>query len=975
MELPIIRIRGAREHNLKDINVDLPRHKLVVITGISGSGKSSLAFDTLYAEGQRRYVESLSAYARQFLGLMEKPDVDSIEGLSPAISIQQKAGIRNPRSTVATVTEIYDYLRLLFARIGHPHCPNCGKPIQRQSAQEIVDSLLDLPDGTKLQLLSPLIVGRKGEYRELFENIQRDGFVRVRVDGDIRSLDEDIKLDKQRKHTIEVVVDRLVIKPGLRTRLTDSVETVLRLSSGLLIAAIEGGKERVYSERFACPDCNISISEIEPRLFSFNSPFGACESCSGLGFKMEIDPDRIVPNSDLTVEEGAITSLTGNMESWTWNMVESVALKFKIRLDVPWRKLPAEHRKILLYGSGKKTVDFVWESERSRFEHSSRWEGVIPNLMRRYKQTTSTHIREWIEDFMGNIPCPTCHGQRLRPEALSVLIQGKNISQVSDLSIRRAHEMFAQFELPPRESLIAKQILKEVQQRLTFLVDVGLDYLTLGRAAGTLSGGEAQRIRLATQIGSQLTGVLYILDEPSIGLHQRDNNRLIQTLLRLRDIGNTVIVVEHDKDTILSSDHIVDLGPGAGRHGGEVIAEGNPEEISKNDKSLTGHFLSGKETIEIPHERRAGSGKAISIKGATGNNLKNITVDFPLGTFTVVTGVSGSGKSTLINETLYRALAQKFYSANEPPLAYKSLTGTGNVDKVVNINQSPIGRTPRSNPATYTGLFAGIRDIFSQLPEAKMRGYKPGRFSFNVKGGRCENCAGDGIIKIEMHFLPDVYVPCEVCHGHRYNRETLEVRYKGRSIADVLEMTVSEGREFFESLPKIARKLQTLEEVGLGYIRLGQQATTLSGGEAQRVKLASELSRVATGQTIYILDEPTTGLHFHDIKLLLTVLHKLVDRGNTVIVIEHNLDVIKTADYIIDLGPEGGDNGGLVIAQGTPEEVARVKSSYTGEYLLRELTADGGKLSNGKTNPPRAIAPNPKTSAKKTVSGKRKART
>ncbi|RQV99938.1 excinuclease ABC subunit UvrA [bacterium] len=974
MELPIIRIRGAREHNLKDINVDLPRHRLVVITGISGSGKSSLAFDTLYAEGQRRYVESLSAYARQFLGLMEKPDVDSIEGLSPAISIQQKAGIRNPRSTVATVTEIYDYLRLLYARIGHPHCPNCGKPIQRQSAQEIVDALLKLPEGTKLQLLSPLIVGRKGEYRELFENIQRDGFVRVRVDGEIHSLDEEIKLDKQRKHTIEVVVDRLVIKPGLRTRLTDSVETVLRLSSGLLIAAIEGKKEQVYSERFACPDCHISISEIEPRLFSFNSPFGACESCSGLGFKMEIDPDRIVPNPDLTVEEGAINSLTGNMESWTWNMVESVALKFKIRLDVPWRKLSAEHRKILLYGSGKKTVDFVWESERSRFEHSSRWEGVIPNLMRRYKQTTSTHIREWIEDFMGNIPCPACQGLRLRPEALSILIQGMNISQVADLSIRRAHEMFAKLELPPREGLIAKQILKEIQQRLTFLVDVGLDYLTLGRAAGTLSGGEAQRIRLATQIGSQLTGVLYILDEPSIGLHQRDNNRLIQTLLRLRDIGNTVIVVEHDKETILSSDHIVDLGPGAGRHGGEVIAEGNPEEIAKNTQSLTGRFLSGKETIDIPETRRAGNDKFISIKGATGNNLKSITVDFPLGTFTVVTGVSGSGKSTLINETLYRALAQKIYSANEPPLAYKSLTGTGNVDKVVNINQSPIGRTPRSNPATYTGLFAGIRDIFSQLPEAKMRGYKPGRFSFNVKGGRCENCAGDGIIKIEMHFLPDVYVPCEVCHGHRYNRETLEVRYKGRSIADVLEMTVSEAREFFESLPKISRKLKTLEEVGLGYIRLGQQATTLSGGEAQRVKLATELSRVATGQTIYILDEPTTGLHFHDIRLLLTVLHKLVDRGNTVIVIEHNLDVIKTADHVIDLGPEGGDDGGLVIAQGTPEAVARVKSSYTGQYLLRELASDGREISNGKVRPPKAISQSIKKTTKKTASGKRKAR-
>ena len=946
MEPPHIRITGAREHNLKNIDVVLPRNNLIVITGISGSGKSSLAFDTLYAEGQRRYVESLSAYARQFLGLMEKPDVDSIEGLSPAISIEQRAGARNPRSTVATVTEIYDYLRLLFARIGKPHCPQCGKPIQRQTAQEIVDALLDLPAGTKIELLSPLVLGRKGEYRELLENIRKDGFVRVRVDGEIRSLDEDIPLDKKRRHSIEVVVDRLIVKDGLRSRLTDSVETAVRLSSGLLTAVLDGRKERVFSERFACTDCQISISEIEPRLFSFNSPFGACPTCSGLGFKLEIDPDRVVPNPDQSLMDGALATMS-NTDSWTWSILEAVAESFRFRLDVPWEKLKPEHRQIVLYGSRQRRVNVVYESATMRHEHSTRWEGIIPNLMRRYRQTSSAQIREWIEEFMGNIPCAECGGTRLKPEARSVLIRDRSIAQVTECSIRLAYDFFRTLEISSRDTLIARQVLKEIRDRLTFLLNVGLDYLTLNRAAGTLSGGEAQRIRLATQIGSQLTGVLYVLDEPSIGLHQRDNDRLIRTLTQLRDLGNTVVVVEHDRDTIMAADYVVDLGPGAGRHGGELVACGTPAEIMANAESLTGRFLAGTDTISVPKVRREGSGKRLTIKRARGNNLKQVTVDVPLGTFVVVTGVSGSGKSTLINETLYRALAKRFYSAKEPPLPHEGINGVGHLDKVIDIDQSPIGRTPRSNPATYTGLFTGIRDLFAQLPEAKIRGYKPGRFSFNVKGGRCENCEGDGIIKIEMHFLPDVYVPCEVCRGKRYNRETLEVRFKGRSIADVLDMTVAEAREYFDALPALSRKLATLEEVGLGYIHLGQQATTLSGGEAQRVKLATELSRVSTGQTLYILDEPTTGLHFADIKLLLKVLHTLVDRGNTVVVIEHNMDVIKTADYLIDLGPEGGDDGGRVIATGTPEEVAAVKESYTGRYLGHLLRdAGNGRLRN-----------------------------
>ncbi len=947
MELPHIKITGAREHNLKNISVVLPRNQLVVITGLSGSGKSSLAFDTLYAEGQRRYVESLSAYARQFLGLMEKPDVDSIEGLSPAISIQQKSGVRNPRSTVATVTEVYDYLRLLYARIGKPHCPSCGRPIERQSAEEMVDSLLSLPVGTRMELLAPVVVGRKGEYRELLESVRKDGYVRVRVDGKIYSLDENIPLDKKKRHSIEVVVDRLVVKEGLRSRLTDSVETALRLSSGTLQVVIDGQKERVFSEQFSCSHCGTSIAEIEPRLFSFNSPFGACEACSGLGFKLEIDPERIIPNPELTINDGALAGFNSNgMEGWNATLITAVARTFRFSLDVPWKKMKSEHRKIILYGSGAKKVNVVYSSEKMHFEHMSRWEGVIPNLMRRYRQTTSAAIREWIEGFMGNVACPQCRGTRLKAEARGVLIQGRHIAESCDLAIRDALDFFNGLQLSQRESIIAKQILKEVRERLTFLLNVGLDYLTLNRAAGTLSGGEAQRIRLATQIGSQLTGVLYILDEPSIGLHQRDNDRLISTLTKLRDLGNTVVVVEHDRDTIESADYVVDLGPGAGRLGGEVVATGAPEQIARNGRSMTGLYLSGQESIPVPSGRRAGSGKALGVRSARGNNLQRVSVDFPLGTFTVVTGVSGSGKSTLVNETLYRALAQKFYGAGEPALAHDSIAGTQHVDKVIDIDQSPIGRTPRSNPATYTGLFAGIRDIFAQLPEAKMRGYKPGRFSFNVKGGRCENCEGDGIIRIEMHFLPDVYVPCEVCHGKRYNRETLEVRFKGRSIAEVLDMTVSEACEFFAAIPTVNRKLETLEQVGLGYIHLGQQATTLSGGEAQRVKLATELSRVSTGQTLYILDEPTTGLHFHDIKLLLSVLHALVDRGNTVVVIEHNLDVIKTADHVIDLGPEGGNNGGKVIATGTPEQVAMNRESHTGRYLKKLLSDDRGLASN-----------------------------
>lgn len=935
----IISIRGAREHNLKNLNVDIPRDKLVVVTGISGSGKSSLVFDTLYAEGQRRYVESLSAYARQFLGLMEKPDVDQIDGLSPAISIEQKSGVRNPRSTVGTVTEIYDYLRLLYARIGIPHCPSCGKIIERQSVQEIVDKLIELPAGSKLMILAPIVRGRKGEYRDMFKNLARDGFVRVRVNGELRSLDDNIHLHRNKKHTIEVVIDRLVIKHEIRERLADSVELALRHASGLVIAATEDGSEEIFSEHFACPECGISYEELSPRLFSFNSPYGACPSCTGLGFTLEIDEKLIVPDQSKPIIDGAIAAFPRGHESWNMRKLEQVGSEYGFDLDTPFRRLTEKQQHLILYGSND-SIKFTYESGdgRTLWEHEGTWEGVIPNLSRRYSQTQSQMIREWIEEFMGHVPCRECSGERLRTEARSVTVGGMGIAPLTGLSIAAVAKYFNELTLNEREHKIARQILKEVSARLEFLQRVGLDYLTLSRPAGSLSGGEAQRIRLATQIGSGLVGVMYILDEPSIGLHQRDNLRLIETLKRLRNLGNSVIVVEHDRETIESADWVVDLGPGAGLSGGEVVAEGTPDRIRSTSKSITGRFLVGADEIPLPKMRRKCRRKSyLNLYGATGNNLKKIDVNIPLGSFTVVTGVSGSGKSTLLVETLYPALARAIYRSRIQPLPFNKIEGQVLVDKVVDINQSPIGRTPRSNPATYTGLFAPMRELFSQLPEAKIRGYKPGRFSFNVKGGRCEACKGGGIIKIEMHFLPDVYVTCEVCKSRRYNKETLEVRYKGRSISEVLEMTVEEAVEFFRDIPTIRRRLDVLHGVGLGYIRLGQQATTLSGGEAQRIKLATELSKVATGRTLYILDEPTTGLHFADIKMLLNVLQKLVDKGNTVLIIEHNLDVIKCADWIIDLGPEGGDEGGYVVAVGPPEEIVKEKKSYTGKYLTKEL--------------------------------------
>jgi excinuclease ABC subunit A len=932
-------IKGAREHNLKNIDLCLPRNRLIVITGISGSGKSSLAFDTLYAEGQRRYVESLSAYARQFLGLMEKPDVDFIEGLSPAISIEQKSTHRNPRSTVATVTEIYDYLRLLFARIGKAYCYNCGRSIEKQSVQHIVDQVLDLPDGARFAVLAPVVRGRKGEYKEIFNTLKRDGYLRVRVDGQIRSMDEPIELDKQKKHTIEVVVDRLTVEGDLRVRLTDSVETALRLSSGLLIIDVQGDSEILFSEYYSCADCNISYEELEPRSFSFNSPYGACPTCSGLGFTMEIDPQRVVPNPRVSIRDGAIATLNNWSETLWLRMLDTVAEHYDFLLDASFSDLTKKQQDICLYGSGNDEIRFrlVHKNGRGVWEHTGQWEGVIPNLQRRYRQTSSAAIREWIEGFMSDLPCTECQGGRLKKEALSVRVKDFNISELTTLSIKEVLRFFETLALSEREVKISHQVLKEIGARLTFLVDVGLDYLTLDRSAGTISGGEAQRIRLATQIGSQLVGVLYILDEPSIGLHHRDNRRLINTLKHLRDLGNTIIVVEHDEEMINSADVVVDLGPGAGRHGGEVIAVGTPPEIAAEPASITGRFLSGKEMIDVPAARRKGSGRKLSLLGAKGNNLKSVNLHVPLGCFVCVTGVSGSGKSTLLNETLYKALCRKIYKSREMPLHFRELRGSEFIDKVISIDQSPIGRTPRSNPATYTGIFTPIRDLYSNLKESKMRGYKPGRFSFNVKGGRCEACQGDGIIKIEMHFLPDVYVPCEVCKGKRYNRETLEIKYRGKSIADILDMTAEEALEFFEAHPLIRRKLETLVRVGLGYIHLGQQATTLSGGEAQRVKLSTELSKVQTGNTLYLLDEPTTGLHFADIRLLLSVLHELVDKGNTVLVIEHNLDVIKTADHIIDLGPEGGDEGGRIIAQGSPVKIMEAAVSYTGQYLQKQL--------------------------------------
>lgn len=932
-------IRGAREHNLKNIDLDIPRNKLVVITGLSGSGKSSLAFDTIYAEGQRRYVESLSAYARQFLGLMEKPDVDAIEGLSPAISIEQKKSSKNPRSTVGTVTEIYDYLRLLFARIGIPYCYNCGRRIEKQTVEQMIDSILQLEEGTRIQILAPLIRGRKGEYREVFEQIRHEGFIRVRVDGTTYNIDEVIKLEKKKKHDIEVVIDRLIVNSKIHTRLADSLETALKLTSGTVIIDIIGQKEKLYSANYACVHCSISYEEPSPRIFSFNSPYGACEECNGLGTIMKIDPDLIIPDQNKSLNEGAVTAWGESREGWYFSMLMTVAESYGFALDIPFRKLASEHKNIILYGAGDKEFTFKYRSKNRKTEGAfiKKFEGIIHNLKRRYRQTYSQGIRNWIEGFMNIQTCPVCRGARLKEESLSIKIDDKSIYDITKLSIKRTKEFFSDLKLNKRDTYIAKQILKEIRERLSFLSNVGLDYLTLNRKAGTLSGGESQRIRLATQIGSQLVGVLYILDEPSIGLHQRDNNKLFKTLTALRDLGNSVVIVEHDKQTIELSDHVIDLGPGAGEHGGEVVAQGPPQTICDNDKSITGQYLSGKRSILIPNSRRKPGKSFLSIRGATGNNLKSIDVEIPLGLFVCVTGVSGSGKSTLINETLYPVLLKHFYNSKARHLPHERIDGILYIDKVVDIDQSPIGRTPRSNPATYTGLFTHIRNLFADLPESKIRGYKPGRFSFNVKGGRCEACEGDGMIKIEMHFLPDVYVPCEICKGKRYNRETQQIKYRSKSIVEILDMTVEEALNFFDRIPVVKRKLQTLFDVGLSYIHLGQPATTLSGGEAQRVKLSTELSKIATGKTLYILDEPTTGLHFEDIKMLLTVLNRLVEKGNSIIVIEHNPDVIKTADWIIDLGPEGGEEGGTVIAAGTPEQVMKVKSSYTGKFLQTEL--------------------------------------
>src|SRR5687767_2089138 len=914
----LISVRGARVHNLQNIDVEMPRDRLVVITGLSGSGKSSLAFDTIYAEGQRRYVESLSAYARQFLELMQKPDVDSIEGLSPAISIEQKTTSKNPRSTVGTVTEIYDYLRVLFARVGVPHCPSCGKVIAAQTVQQMVDRIMLQPAGTRLLVLAPVVRGRKGEYKKLFFDLQRQGFSRVRVNGAVRELGEEIELDKNRKHTIEVVVDRLVVKDGLSARLADSLETALRLADGVVQAeSMDGGEPMLFSERLACSECGISFPEVSPRMFSFNNPYGACPECGGIGTRFEIDPERVVPNTSRSLKTGALAPWAGRDSAYFSQTLAALAKRYKISLDEPWAKLKKSARDVVLHG-----------------DRDGGFEGVIKLLERRYRETQSEEARREIEHFMAERPCPACGGSRLRPESLGLRIAGKSIADVVRFTIKEASAFFNGLRLAEREAAIARRVLKEIRERLGFLINVGLDYLTLDRPAGTLSGGEGQRIRLATQIGSSLVGVLYILDEPSIGLHQRDNRRLLDTLKRLRDLGNTVLVVEHDEDTIRAADYVLDLGPGAGELGGHVVAMGTPDEIIGNPRSLTGQFLSGARAIPVPAERRKGSGQFITIHDPREHNLKGMAVKIPLATFTCVTGVSGSGKSTLVNDILYRALAQMLHRAQDRPGAHTRIEGAQHIDKVVDIDQSPIGRTPRSNPATYTGVFAFIRALFARTQEARMRGYQPGRFSFNVKGGRCEACQGDGLVKIEMHFLPDVYVTCDVCKGKRYNRETLDVHYKGKNIADVLDMTVHQALDFFDAVPVIKTKLQTLHDVGLDYIRLGQSATTLSGGEAQRVKLATELSRRATGRTLYILDEPTTGLHFADIEKLLEVLNRLVDTGNTVVIIEHNLDVIKTADWVIDLGPEGGDEGGRVVAVGTPETLAReADRSYTGQFL------------------------------------------
>jgi excinuclease ABC subunit A len=929
-------IKGAREHNLKNIDLEIPRNKLVVFTGLSGSGKSSLAFDTIYAEGQRRYVESLSAYARQFLGQMDKPDVDFIEGLSPAVSIDQKSSSKNPRSTVGTITEIYDYLRLLYARIGHPYCPYCGKPIAGQTVQQIVDQLLAYPEGRRLQVMSPLVRGRKGEYGAMFEELRKKGYVRVRVDGEVRMLDEEITLDKFKKHNIEVIIDRLIIREGIESRLADSLETALDLGDGLVLVQSED-EERIFSSNFACIDCGFSFEEMSPRMFSFNSPYGACPQCSGLGITMEFDPQFVIPNPELSIAEGAIHPWGGN-QGYYKQFLESFARHHNIDLYKPFAALTEREKELLLYGS-PEVITFRYVSffrGRSRY-HKRAFPGVLKLLQKRYHESESEEMRAELARYMSSKPCPACGGRRLKEASLAVTVGEKNIAQLTAMTVEEAQAFLSTLPLSEKETYIARQVLKEISARLGFLLDVGLGYLTLDRSANTLSGGEAQRIRLATQIGSGLTGVIYILDEPSIGLHQRDNYRLLQTLLQLRDLGNTVIVVEHDEETIRSADYIVDMGPGAGETGGYVVAAGPPEKIMEEPASITGDYLAGRRSIPLPASRRFPQGRWLEIKGASANNLKNIDVKFPLGVFTCVTGVSGSGKSTLVNEILAKALAQKLHRARELPGEYREITGIENLEKVIEIDQSPIGRTPRSNPATYTGVFDTIRELFSQTPEAKMRGYRPGRFSFNVKGGRCEACRGDGILRIEMHFLPDVYVPCEVCKGKRYNRETLEITYKGKNISQVLEMSVQEAVEFFASIPRLQRRLQTLVDVGLGYIRLGQPATTLSGGEAQRVKLAAELSRRSNGKTLYILDEPTTGLHVDDIKKLLNILERLVENGDTVIVIEHNLEVIKRADYLIDLGPEGGERGGEVVAKGTPEEVALVEASHTGKFLRRIL--------------------------------------
>ncbi|HCZ8623694.1 TPA: excinuclease ABC subunit UvrA [Staphylococcus aureus] len=941
MKEPSIVVKGARAHNLKNIDIELPKNKLIVMTGLSGSGKSSLAFDTIYAEGQRRYVESLSAYARQFLGQMDKPDVDTIEGLSPAISIDQKTTSKNPRSTVATVTEIYDYIRLLYARVGKPYCPNHHIEIESQTVQQMVDRIMELETRTKIQLLAPVISHRKGSHEKLIEDIGKKGYVRLRIDGEIVDVNEVPELDKNKNHTIEVVVDRLVVKEGIETRLADSIETALELSEGQLTVDVIDGEDLKFSESHACPICGFSIGELEPRMFSFNSPFGACPTCDGLGQKLTVDVDLVVPDKDKTLNEGAIEPWIPTSSDFYPTLLKRVCEVYKINMDKPFKKLTERQRDILLYGSGDKEIEFTFtQRQGGTRKRTMVFEGVVPNISRRFHESPSEYTREMMSKYMTELPCETCHGQRLSREALSVYVGGLNIGEVVEYSISQALNYYKNINLSEQDQAIANQILKEIISRLTFLNNVGLEYLTLNRASGTLSGGEAQRIRLATQIGSRLTGVLYVLDEPSIGLHQRDNDRLINTLKEMRDLGNTLIVVEHDDDTMRAADYLVDIGPGACEHGGQIVSSGTPQKVMKDKKSLTGQYLSGKKRIEVPEYRRPASDRKISIRGARSNNLKGVDVDIPLSIMTVVTGVSGSGKSSLVNEVLYKSLAQKINKSKVKPGLYDKIEGIDQLDKIIDIDQSPIGRTPRSNPATYTGVFDDIRDVFAQTNEAKIRGYQKGRFSFNVKGGRCEACKGDGIIKIEMHFLPDVYVPCEVCDGKRYNRETLEVTYKGKNIADILEMTVEEATQFFENIPKIKRKLQTLVDVGLGYVTLGQQATTLSGGEAQRVKLASELHKRSTGKSIYILDEPTTGLHVDDISRLLKVLNRLVENGDTVVIIEHNLDVIKTADYIIDLGPEGGSGGGTIVATGTPEDIAQTKSSYTGKYLKEVLERD-----------------------------------